>query len=470
MKTVKLKICIPILLKLIFFIGNSSGAQYVGTSASQPNRTDVVWMVPSWPCVDNESINVQKFGILQNEDQEFIGGQEFAIFYEHSFGKVPYFKAQNVSDPQNGGLPQLGDLAAHLEQAEKDINTTIPDENFSGIAVLDIEEFRPSWELSWGAFQVYKTESIRLTRQQYPYWSEKQIEWYAEKDYEKACQKFFIETIRLGKRLRPNAKWGYYLFPKCNGDVGQKQENECSTLFQKFNDNLIWLWAESTALFPSIYLYPTHKQAPDFNFINSGALITETKRIKRNYCPGCEIHVFTKIEYNPYNTPDEFYSKQNLASTIDLAIKMNVNSVVIWSTSQSIRSRCGLLQTYLDNTLGPYLQLTDRNMEKCRQERCEGRGECYLPRPKTNPALYNFACRCERPYFGKSCEYRGRRIGYSKSRPKPSQTKIPDVSAYFRPASPSFSSISESNRYNAPNQYYNKGSNGGNGQKVELLK
>ncbi|EFO85834.1 hypothetical protein CRE_01542 [Caenorhabditis remanei] len=126
---------------------------------------------------------------------------------------------------------------------------------------------------------------------------------------------------------------------------------------------------------------------------------------------------------------------------------MNMNSVVIWSTSQSIRSRCGLIQNYLDNTLGPYLQLTDRSMDKCRQERCEGRGECYLPRPKLNPALYNFACRCERPYFGKSCEYRGRRIGYSKARP----SVIPDVSAYFQSASTSSSGI---NRYNAPNQYY----------------
>ncbi|EFO85875.1 CRE-CHHY-1 protein [Caenorhabditis remanei] len=221
---------------LVVLIGGVNGAQYVGTTASQPNRTDVVWMIPSWPCVNNDSIDVEKFGILQNQDQKFVGGREFAIFYEHSFGKIPYFKGQNVSDPQNGGLPQLGDLEAHLVEAEKNINETIPDENFSGIAVLDIEEFRPMWELSWGVFAVYKTESIRLTRQQYPYWSQKQIEWQAERDYEKACQKFFIETIRLGRRLRPNAKWGYYLFPKCNGDVGQKFESDCSTLFQKFND------------------------------------------------------------------------------------------------------------------------------------------------------------------------------------------------------------------------------------------
>ncbi|CAA88874.1 Chondroitin hydrolase [Caenorhabditis elegans] len=439
-----------LLLVLLIFIGAAKGAQYIGSGASQPNRTDVVWMVPSWTCKNEYSIDVEKYGILQNEDQHFVGGKQFAIFYEHSFGKIPYFKAQNESDPKNGGLPQMGDLEAHLIQAEKDINETIPDENFNGIAVIDIEEFRPMWELSWGPFSVYKTESIRLTRQQHPYWSTKQIEWQAERDYEKACQKFFIETLRLGKRLRPNAKWGYYLFPKCNGDVGQKSDTDCSTLFQKFNDNLHWLWGESTALFPSIYLYPSQKQNPEYNFVNSGALITETKRIKRNYCPSCEIHVFTKIEYNPYYTPDDFYSKQNLASTLDLAIKMNANSVVIWSTSQSIGSRCGSLQTYVDNTLGPYLQLTDRNLDKCRMERCEGRGECYLPRPKTNPAIYNFACRCERPYFGKSCEYRGRRMGVSM--PKASQTPqvIPDVTAYFSTSS------NGTKKYNAPNQFYSR--------------
>uniref|UniRef100_A0A8R1IDB4 Hyaluronidase n=1 Tax=Caenorhabditis japonica TaxID=281687 RepID=A0A8R1IDB4_CAEJA len=317
------------------------------SSNSNANRTNVVWMVPSWVCTGEDYIEVEKYGVKQNQDQKFTGGQVFAIFYEHSFGKIPYFKGQDVDKPMNGGLPQMGDLSAHLIEAEKNINETIPDEKFDGIAVIDIEEFRPMWKLSWGAFTVYKTESIRLVRQQYPYWSPKQIEWQAEKDYEKACQKFFIETIRLGRRLRPKAKWGYYLFPKCNGDVGQKQEGtECSQLFQRFNDDMNWLWVESTALFPSIYLYPKHKSIPDFNYINTGALITETRRVKRTYCPHCEIHIFTKIE---------------------------------------------------------------------------------------NPAPYNYLCRCERPFFGKSCEFRARRLGFSMPRTV---------------------SLDDFDRYNAANQFY----------------
>lgn len=83
---------------------------------------------------------------------------------------------------------------------------------------------------------MYKKESIRLTRQQHPHWSAKMVEYQAEKDYEKASQKFFVETIRLGKLLRPKAKWGYYLFPKCNTDAGKRGELVCTSNFQKLND------------------------------------------------------------------------------------------------------------------------------------------------------------------------------------------------------------------------------------------
>ncbi|CAI2339977.1 unnamed protein product [Caenorhabditis sp. 36 PRJEB53466] len=428
----------PPLLLLLYLTGSFVRTQYLAPYVGGANRTDVVWMVPSWVCTGANYIEVEKYGIKQNQDQQFTGGKVFAIFYEHSFGKIPYFKGQDVTKPMNGGLPQEGNLTDHLIEAEKNIIETIPDENFDGIAVIDIEEFRPMWELSWGGFEVYKRESIRLSRQQHPYWSPKQIAWEAEKAYEKASQKFFIETIRLGRRLRPKAKWGYYLFPKCNGNVGQTYETDCNKQFQKYNDNLSWLWVESTALFPSIYLYTAQRTVPDYNFVNTGALITETKRIKRNYCPNCQIHIFTKIEYDSYHNPEDFYSKQNLASTLDLSIKMNVNGVVIWSTSQKIKSRCGYLQEYVTNTLGPYLQLTNRSLDKCRADRCEGRGECFLPRPKKNPAPYNYVCRCERPYFGKSCEFRGRRVvGVSLPRPVTRD-------AFF----------SASNRYNAPNQFY----------------
>lgn len=44
------------------------------------------------------------------------------------------------------------------------------------------------------------------------------------------------ETIQLGKRLRPNAKWGFYGFPYCNANVGMKTELECNEVFRTMNN------------------------------------------------------------------------------------------------------------------------------------------------------------------------------------------------------------------------------------------
>ena len=52
--------------------------------------------------------------------------------------------------------------------------------------------------------------------------------------------------------------WGFYLFPDCyNHDYRRTLENytgRCPDVEEVRNDRLKWLWTESTALFPSIYM------------------------------------------------------------------------------------------------------------------------------------------------------------------------------------------------------------------------
>lgn len=40
---------------------------------------------------------------------------------------------------------------------EEQIKEVIPDENFDGIAVIDIEEWRPLYEMNWGGKRVRST-------------------------------------------------------------------------------------------------------------------------------------------------------------------------------------------------------------------------------------------------------------------------------------------------------------------------
>ncbi|VDK85284.1 unnamed protein product [Cylicostephanus goldi] len=48
-----------------------------------------------------------------------------------------------MNHPVNGGLPQKCDLRTHLKKAREDIEKRIPDENFSGLAIIDFERWRP---------------------------------------------------------------------------------------------------------------------------------------------------------------------------------------------------------------------------------------------------------------------------------------------------------------------------------------
>ncbi|CAB3404728.1 unnamed protein product [Caenorhabditis bovis] len=311
-----------------------------------------------------------------------------------------------IIDASRAQRTKLIDLDAHLEITANDIITKIPDENFNGIAIFDIEEFRPMWLLSWGNFQVYKRESIKLVAEKYPWWTQKMIEKLAQQEYDEACKTIFLETLRLGKRLRPNAKWGFYLFPKCNDDVGENSQRDCSKLFQAYNDDLYWLWKETTALFPSIYIYNKHREASWYNFIRNTALLKETERVRNVYSPNSEIHVFSKIEYDPYGRNfADFYSKEDLLASLETAMRLNVDSVVLWSTSTNMRHRCEFIREFVDETLGPFIRIANRKLDKCRVERCSTHGECYMEYSEMYPSHHHFFCRCDSPYSGKYCEY-----------------------------------------------------------------
>ena len=59
----------------------------------------------------------------------------------------------------------------HLRKARLDILNRIPDENFSGLAVIDWEPWRPVWETNWATKRIYKVRSVELVRSKHPHWT-----------------------------------------------------------------------------------------------------------------------------------------------------------------------------------------------------------------------------------------------------------------------------------------------------------
>ncbi|CAD6190115.1 unnamed protein product [Caenorhabditis auriculariae] len=372
-------------------------------------KIQAIWGVPSWTCTGNHSVNVSKYGISENSDQSYVGGTEFVIFYESTFGAVPYFQKYNTSRPLNGGLPQLADLNLHLWLAAQDIVAKIPDENYAGVAVIDIEEWRPLYKLNWGDKKVYQQESMRLVQQQHPGWPDNLIKQRAEKEFDRAAREFFLETLRLGKKLRPLAKWGYYLFPMCNGNIQKSGVGACNRAFQKYNDELLYLYRESTALFPSIYYYNQTNSSE--NFWNTAAVIDETNRMASSIYPRPSVLVFTKFEYNPYDDWTSFYSPEDLANSIATPMQMSVDGLIFWSTSKKMKQRCEGVAQFVEKYLGPKFAETSVALSNCGVRLCSGRGICFLKKARPTPSVEDFSCDCNKPYYGDHCEYEATQRG-----------------------------------------------------------
>uniref|UniRef100_A0A0K0D226 Hyaluronidase n=1 Tax=Angiostrongylus cantonensis TaxID=6313 RepID=A0A0K0D226_ANGCA len=198
----------------------------------------VHWNVPSETCLRNNiDLSLEKYGIKAHPDHIFYG-DNVVIFYEHSFGLYPYFKKHNKSHPVNGGLPQNTDLKAHLVEVEKNITKLIPNENFTGFGVIDIEEWRPLFEQHFKNIkQVYQEASIDRVRATHPNLNDAEIRQRAENEFNEAAKKFIVETMKTARKMRPKAFWGIYGIPFCNYNAGKKDgDYSCSAQYKGFNE------------------------------------------------------------------------------------------------------------------------------------------------------------------------------------------------------------------------------------------
>lgn len=217
----------------------------------------LAWNVPTEDCAPRHGISFQldQFQIVASPNEAFVR-QDLTIFYKNRLGLYPYFEPDGT--PVNGGLPQVASLSQHLEKMQDMVQKYIRETGAKGLAVIDWEEWRPLWIRNWETKDVYRRHSQELVRQKNPTWPPEQVTRVAQQEFEMSARKFMLETLRQAKNLRPNQLWGFYLFPDCyNHDYRRTLENytgRCPDVEVARNEQLKWLWTESTALFPSIYM------------------------------------------------------------------------------------------------------------------------------------------------------------------------------------------------------------------------
>jgi hypothetical protein len=212
------------------------------------------------------------------------------------FGQFPCL--QCVTSPQgggvkqdaHGGIPQRANLSAHLRELSSDLKSRPPEgwrspipAAFAGYIVLDYE----AWRANWGWTQPpYRTASLAHAAAAAPALNGSALATAAEQQYNRSAMAFLIATVRLLRQSYPNARGvGMYDYPLAlaypfgfgiNGSCSVSgcprsdcPHPQCGAGQRTQDDNMLPLYREMTALYPSLYL--THPS--DWNSTDGAHLL-----------------------------------------------------------------------------------------------------------------------------------------------------------------------------------------------------
>ncbi|XP_045762061.1 hyaluronidase A-like isoform X2 [Maniola jurtina] len=321
----------------------------------------VYWNVPTGQCRSRKVTfdNLAEFGIIQNQDDSFEGGR-VTIMYDPGVFPAIFKGASGKYRYRNGGVPQQGNLELHLTAFRESLNKSIPNPNFSGVGVIDFESWRPIFRQQFGTLTPYVDLSMSIERKKHWWWPAAWQKMEATKRFEDAARIFMQTTLSIAKQMRPNAIWGYYAYPYCFNIANNAMEN-CSDLVKGENDKIYWLWAESTALYPSVY------SSVNLSTSQLAALvrgrITEANRVKK---AGSLVLPYFWYRYRDAG----FMSEVDVTAVLEALKKTNASGLIIWGSSSDVNSldKCNELYNYVENKLGPiikkYVQQINRNYDE----------------------------------------------------------------------------------------------------------
>lgn len=108
---------------------------------------------------------LEALGITANHGQHF-HGQNITIFYKNQLSLYPYLGPRDTA--HNGGIPKIVPLDRHLAQATYQTHLNL-ECGFTGLAVLDWEEWCPLWVGNWGWCRAYHATSWAWAQWVFPH-------------------------------------------------------------------------------------------------------------------------------------------------------------------------------------------------------------------------------------------------------------------------------------------------------------
>lgn len=350
----------------------------------------LAWNAPTEDCAPRHGIHFQldQFQIVASPNEAFFR-QNLTIFYKDRLGLYPYIESDETT--VNGGLPQVASLSQHREKMPEGVLRYIREPEAKGLAVIDWEEWRPLWIRNWEVKDVYRRHSRELVRQKNPNWPPEQVTKVAQQEFEMSARKFMLETLKLAKSLRPNQLWGFYLFPDCyNHDYRRTLENytgRCPDVEVARNERLKWLWTESTALFPSIYMGTVLRSSTSGRQFVRNRVKEGMRLASSGDGLARPVFVYTRPTYA--NSLLQL-TETDLVSTIGESVALGAAGIILWGDAAyaSNRTCCSDLDAYLRGPLGKYLLNVSTAAELCSQTLCGSHGRCLRKNPDSDVYLH----------------------------------------------------------------------------------
>ncbi|XP_029994737.1 hyaluronidase-2 [Sphaeramia orbicularis] len=310
-----------------------------------------------------------------------------AVFYEDTLGKYPYFIDRDTA--VNGGLPQHTRLDDHIQKTQQDLDAALPASRYLGLAVLRWAEWVPQWSRNR---EMYLEASRKLLSSFFPDWSPEEVERWSQVDFEASAQSVMTETLREVKRLRPKALWGVSPYPACyNGSPAQTSlsnyTGRCPAADMALNDELVWLWKRSSALYPLLTLEKLQGGTPGAGLYLSN-LIKESLRVSSLGGTSDDLPVFPLVK-SFYASTNSFLSQSDLVSTIGESAALGTAGVVVWERSDTKTEReCQDLADFVRKVLGPYSINVTTATRLCSASLCQGKGRCVRQNPESSAYLH----------------------------------------------------------------------------------
>ncbi|XP_054985118.1 hyaluronidase PH-20-like [Sorex araneus] len=350
----------------------------------------LAWNGPDDVCFEdyNVSVDVRLFSLIGNP-RFAVKGQNVTLLYVDNIGVFPYINLVTKQEI-HGAIPQLGNLVAHLEKTEYDIIRLFPEDKL-GLAVIDLEEWKPIWIRNRGNRMVYRNKSIELVKKAHPTFPEADVEAIAKRIFEDAARDYMLKTLQLAQTIRPKYYWGFHNYPDCfnNNYRNDPYNGSCPEIEKKRNNELDWLWNGTTALYPSIYLNTALRDSQKAALYSRNR-VNEALRVSkvRNRDNPLPVFVYMRSVYTDDRT--QFLSETDLVHTIGETLALGASGIVIWGSYTIAQSEvaCRNLKTFERETLSPYLINVTLAAKICHQALCQDRGFCTRKDWNSNDYLH----------------------------------------------------------------------------------